>query len=359
MAFTDSGSPHFVRWFLRDGLSGPQRRNHQERALKTSFTTLIGIELPLQNSPMGGVATPLLAAAVARAGGLGMIPGQMIPPAVLAGILDQQPRDLPGAFGVGFLVPFTDKAAVEVAASRVRVIDFFFGDPDRELVAIAHRGGALASWQVGSVAEAKAAEVAGVDFVVVQGSEAGGRQRATGSLLGLIRQVVREVSLPVVAAGGIGTRDDAARALEAGASGFRIGTRFVAAEESGAHSVFVDQLIASTSADTVVTSRFAANWPASPESRVLRRSLEAAESFVGEIVAHVTVPGGQVIPVPRFGLVPPLKNATGFLHGMPMYAGTGVDSVTRVQPAADIIAELTADLDSTLETMRLVTAVGG
>lgn len=327
--------------------------------MKTSFTSLVGIELPLQNAPMGGVATPPMAAAVARAGGLGMIPGQMIAPGVLAGILDLQPRDVPGAFGVGFLVPFVDRAAVEAAASRVRVVDFFFGEPDAGLIDIVHRGGALASWQAGSLAEAKAAERAGADFVVVQGVEAGGRQRGASGTLGLVREAVREVSIPVIAAGGIGTRDDVARAIEAGASGVRIGTRLAAAEESGAHPVFVEELLKSVTGDTVVTTKFAANWPAAPESRVLRSSLEAAESFEGETIGQVTLPGGQVAPVPRFGVAPPLKNATGFLHGMAMYAGTGVGSVTRVQPAAAIVAELTADLESTVETMRLVAAAGG
>ena len=327
--------------------------------MQTSFTRLAGIELPLQNAPMGGVATPPMAAAVARAGGLGMIPGQAVAPCVLAGILDVQPRDVPGAFGVGFLVPFVDKAAVEVAASRVRVVDFFFGDPDRELINIAHGGGALASWQVGSAAEAKAAERAGADFVVVQGVEAAGRLRGSAGTLALVRQVVREIRIPVVAAGGIATRDEEARAIEAGASGVRIGTRLAAAEESGAHAVFIEELLRSSAGDTLVTTKFAADWPASPESRVLRSALAAAESFEGETIGQVAIPGGQVMPVPRFGVVPPIKSATGFLHGMAMYAGTGVGAVTRVQPASEIVAELTADLESTVETIRLVAAVGG
>ncbi|HJU01343.1 MAG TPA: nitronate monooxygenase, partial [Actinomycetes bacterium] len=130
--------------------------------LSTPFTELVGCRLPLQQAPMGGVTTPELVAAVATAGGVGMVPAQMLPADFLAGMLDDLAGRSDGVVGVTFLLPFgADPACVEVAAARARLVDFFYGDPDPALVARVHEGGALASWQAGSAAEAVAAADAG------------------------------------------------------------------------------------------------------------------------------------------------------------------------------------------------------
>src|SRR5262249_31514129 len=126
---------------------------------------------------MGGVAMPPLVLAVAEAGGLGMPGGVMLPPPVLAGMLDDLAARTRGAFGVSFLMPFLDRDAVPVAASRARVVEFFHGEPEAALVDAVHAGGALACWQVGSLAEAVAAARVGCDLIVAQGPEAGGHVR--------------------------------------------------------------------------------------------------------------------------------------------------------------------------------------
>jgi len=106
---------------------------------------------------MGGVATAELASAVALAGALGMIGGVRLGAKVLGEELDSLPRQTRSRIGVNFLVPFLDRESLEVAASRVRVVEFFYGEPDADLVERAHGAGALAAWQVGSVEEARAA----------------------------------------------------------------------------------------------------------------------------------------------------------------------------------------------------------
>src|SRR5687768_4207014 len=119
---------------------------------------------------MGGASTPDLAVAVSRAGGLGMLSG-VGGEAALARLLDAVPDGV--AVGVNFLAPFLfDRAALELAARRVRVVEIFWGGPDGELVERIRAGGALAAWQVGSEHEAAAAVDAGCDLVVVQGMEA-------------------------------------------------------------------------------------------------------------------------------------------------------------------------------------------
>jgi len=144
-------------------------------AIETRFTAMFGCVHPLQQAGMGGFATPDLALAVSAAGGLGMLTGTIGAAAALAGHLDQVPETL--SLGVSFLVPFLDRDALEDAAARSALVEFFWGEPDALLVEAAHGGGAPVGWQVGSVDEALAARDAGCDVLVVQGVEAGGHVR--------------------------------------------------------------------------------------------------------------------------------------------------------------------------------------
>src|SRR3989442_9829938 len=161
--------------------------------LQTKFTELLGCTVPLQQAGMGKVASPALAAAVADARGLGMVSGiGAAPPEYVAKILDGLRRSTSGAFGANFLVDGGRESGkldahflevLEVAASRAPVVEFFYEQPDAELVEMAHSGGALVSWQLGSAAEAAAAERAGCDLIVAQGTEAGGHVRGETGLL--------------------------------------------------------------------------------------------------------------------------------------------------------------------------------
>jgi nitronate monooxygenase len=305
--------------------------------LRTRFTDLIGCSRPLQLASMPGVCTPELVAAVADSGGLGMIGLPLLPPAVAASILDQLAGRTRGAFGLNFLMPFFDPAVLEVAAPRARVIEFFYGDPDPELVRVAHDGGALVSWQVGSAAEAGAAVSAGCDLVVAQGAEAGGHVRGSLGLLPTLTQVLDAVDVPVLAAGGIGCAREVAAALAAGASGVRVGTRFVAAAESGAHPDYVRALVEARAEDSVLTDVFKAEWDA--PHRVLRSAIEAVRAFSGDVVGE-EVWGSEKMPIPRFGVSSPSRDTTGEVRAMALYAGTSVGGVRAVQPAREIVDEL-------------------
>ncbi|HKS70529.1 MAG TPA: nitronate monooxygenase, partial [Ktedonobacterales bacterium] len=257
--------------------------------LTTRFTELVGCTVPIQQAGMGRFANPELAAAVANAGGLGLVSIERADPAYVARILDDARGRTNGALGVNLLGPDAedpgDREAVAMAASRVRVVDFFWADPDAALVEIAHAGGALVCWQVGSLEEAVAAERAGCDFIIAQGIEAGGHVRGRIGLLALLDQVLAAVKVPVLAAGGIGSGRAMAATLAAGADGVRVGTRFVAAPEAHAHPAYVQALIAARPEDTVYTEAFSYGWEHAPH-RVLRSSVEGAESFEGEIVAR-------------------------------------------------------------------------
>jgi len=331
--------------------------------LQTKFTELLGCTVPLQQAGMGKIASPALAAAVADAGGLGMVSGiAAAPPEYVVKVLDGLRRSTSGAFGANFIVAGArdetsgkldaDFAKVlEVAASRAPVVEFFYADPDAELVDIAHAGGALVSWQLGSGPEAVAAQRAGCDLIVAQGTEAGGHVRGKIGLLALLGEVLPSVKVPVVAAGGIGTGRAMAAALAAGASAVRVGTRFVASEEAGTHPAYVEKLIAAKAKDTILTEAFSANWPNAPH-RVLRSCVEAVERFQGEFVGETAQPWAPEVRVPmhpRDSFVAD-KTTTGVIDAMPLWAGESVDGVKGIQTAREIVRELAEEAENLLRT---------
>lgn len=306
--------------------------------IATSFTRLVGVRAPIQLAAMPGIATLDLVAAVADAGGLGMLGASLMSVAVLEPVLEQLSERTKGVFGVNFLIPFLDPECVSVAARRARVVEFFYGEPDAGLVERARASGALVSWQVGSVAEAVAAERAGCDFIVVQGTEAGGHVRGETSLLLLLSLVLDVARVPVVAAGGIATARGLAAVLACGCGAARIGTRFVAAAESRAHPSYVKALLASSAADTCRTETFSVMWPNAPH-RVLRSAIAAAEVLTEDVIGEAHE-ADQVIPIHRFSVIPPTSTTSGHIDAMALYAGESVNNVTAVQPAAAIISEL-------------------
>jgi NAD(P)H-dependent flavin oxidoreductase YrpB (nitropropane dioxygenase family) len=314
--------------------------------IDTALTSLLHLRVPLQLAPLPLHGEPDLAVAVAEAGGLGMVGLPLHPPDAVAAVLDDLNGRTTGVIGANFLMPFLDRACVEVAASRVQVLEFFYGEPDANLVEIAHAGGGLAAWQVGSCREAVAAEQAGCDFIIAQGVEAGGHVRGRIGLLPLLAEVLENVRCPVVAAGGIGGPRELAAVLAAGASGVRMGTRFLAASEANVHPLYRQRLMDARAEDTVLTEAFSVMWPNAPH-RVLRSSVDAAASFNGEVVGTMPTAGGPLL-VPHYGVVSPTRETTGTIEAMALYAGESVSAVRRVQPAAEIIRELTEGAEALL-----------
>jgi NAD(P)H-dependent flavin oxidoreductase YrpB (nitropropane dioxygenase family) len=303
----------------------------------TRFTELVGCRLPIQQAGMTRVAGAELAAAVANAGGLGMIGLGRTPVDGLRATLDRIDALTEGPVGATFIVPFLRRELIGEVVPRLRLIEFFYGWPDPELVAAAP----LVGWQVGSVDEACAAADAGCAYVVAQGVEAGGHSRGTEPLLGLVEAVRSAISVPLVAAGGIGTAAALRAAMAAGADAVRVGTRFAAAAESAAHPVYVQALIDATGADTVRTEAFEVGWPDAPH-RVLASAIARAEATTADPVGEMDVPGQGLVAIPRFGSTPPNTATTGDIAAMALYAGMSVDAVHGVQSAAEIMAELTA-----------------
>ena len=317
--------------------------------IETAFTRLVGCTVPIQLAGMGAIVNPELAAAVSEAGALGQISFVQTDPAVARQRLDRIEQLTSKPYGVNLVLPYVDPTILMMAARRARVVDFFWGEPDPDLVEQVHAEGALVSWQIGSVGEAIRAEKAGCDFISAQGIEAGGHLRGQLSLLPLLEGVLDAVSVPVLAAGGIGTPRSIAAVLQAGAAGVRMGTRFIAAAESNAHPEYVQALIAAGAEDTVLTTLFEVDCPMCPAThRVVRYALELAEDLPDRPLGEMEVSGSHY-PIPRFFGFPPTRQMTGRITAMACYAGQSVAAIHGVQPAGEIVVELVSGTENLLE----------
>ena len=310
---------------------------------------------------MAALANPELAAAVSEAGALGMVSVGGFPPERVVEELHMVRQRTANPVGVNFLIPKIDSEnvseslqykdldeSVRVASKSARLVEFFYRDPEPSLVKIVHSEGALACWQVGSKKEAAVAIDAGCDLIVAQGIEAGGHVRGTIGLMALLDQVLSMTDVPVVAAGGIGSGRTMAAVLAAGASAVRVGTRFVAAIEAGAHPIYQKALIKAEAEDTVYTDAFSTGWPNAPH-RVIRSSLETARAVRDEVVGERYLRGkGEWAPVRRLQPVAVTKEVKGNIEAMPHWAGEGVGSVKRILPAGEIVRELSSDAERLL-----------
>jgi nitronate monooxygenase len=296
-------------------------------------------------APLGPAATPELVLAVSKAGALGTLAASWTPPAELG----DQVRRLRAAsdepFCVNLVLAFEQRQRLAVALSEgARVVSFSWGI-DRELISIAKTAGAFVLVQVGDPADAPVAVAAGADALIVQGLEAGGHVQAQRPLQALLPEISQQVDVPLLAAGGIGDRDEIDAALRAGADAVACGTVFLAAEEADVHPAYLERLIASDGSDTVLTTLFDGGWPGAPH-RVLRNATVDAWEAAGKPLRGgrpgdqepiATRAGRQVV---RYDDAQPTRDTSGQIELMAMYAGTSTRAVKQPEPAAIIVSHL-------------------
>lgn len=309
--------------------------------MHTRFTDLVGCTVPIQQAGFDSLNINL-AAAISGAGGLGMIGAPLVSAEALSAGFDQIRTTTDAPVGANFAMPFFDIArdsdVLAVAIERGAIVEFFYGDPDANLIDRIHEGRGLAAWQVGSVGEALSAARLGCDMVVVQGHEAGGHVRGTTALLPLLGDVLERVEVPVLAAGGISNPRTLAAVLAAGAAGARIGTAFVATPEADFHADYKRAVVEASGDDTIYTDVFAALWPDAPH-RVLRSAVDAVGAVQTPTVGEMDL-GGQRLQLPRAAGMAPHAGTTGQIEAMALFAGEGVSSVTAIRPAAEIMHHL-------------------
>lgn len=340
-------------------------------SLRTALCREFGIEYPVFSVGFGMGAGPELVAAVSNAGGFGVLGGVSLPPEEIPPTVERTRQLTDRPFGVNFIIaeleepdtPEEDRAQVRqqvetAIAEQVPTIVFFWGDPG-PFIEDAHRSGVKVLVQVGSVEEAKAAADAGVDAVIVQGLEAGGHVRGTTPIWELLPAAVDAIRpVPVLASGGIGDGAGIARALEVGAQGVSLGTRFVASDEAWVHPAHKQRVVESTAEDTVYNELYDVWWPGAPHRTLRNKTFEewdaagrpAPGTRPGEgtsIGTRRSVSGG-VEDWPRYavGIVPP--NFEGDIEYVPMLAGESCSVVDDIKPAAQIVKDLVHDAEVAL-----------
>lgn len=327
--------------------------------LHTRFTEDYGLEIPFISAGMAFVAMPPLVAAVSNSGGMGTLGAALVPPDGLRGLIEAIASMTSRPFGVNFITQFATEMHIDVCIEeRVPVVSFFWNKPPKAFISKLHTAGRKAWMQVGSVLEALSAVEAGVDAVIVQGSEAGGHNRSTASTLTLVPAVVDAITpIPVIASGGIADGRGIVAALALGAEAVWVGTRMVASQEAYAHDEYKQRIVATSARDTTRTTLFGPEWPGQP-IRVIRnrvvnewsgRELEAeASSEPGQVIGQ-TVVGSQAIPMPKFSALLPTPDTTGDFEEMCLIAGESADLIHEVRPANEIIATMINEAKQIIE----------
>jgi NAD(P)H-dependent flavin oxidoreductase YrpB (nitropropane dioxygenase family) len=316
-----------------------------------SLLERLGVEVPVVQAGMGGgISRHELAAAVSEAGGLGTI--AVNGAAAIRRELEAARELTARPVAVNVLLPFARRDWFDAAAGADVVVTFW-GSPRRRTPGV---------WihQCGSVAEARAAEAAGADGVILQGVEAGGHVRGTLPARELFERAAPALSgdYPLFLAGGVAGRGDVQRALEAGASGAVAGTRFLLSEESRAHPGYRDRLLGAR--ETILTELFGAGWPA--PHRVVANA--ATERWLREdrgvpmpnrAINHLLAPGARYVPESVLArMVRAQRPGSRFLSPAgptddgpatlvdagALYAGETVARIDDVRPAGELVREL-------------------
>ncbi len=223
--------------------------------MKTRITELLGIKYPVIQGGMAWVAEYHLAAAVSEAGGFGVIGAASAPPEIVREQIRKVKELTDKPFGVNVMLmnPNAPEVAKVVVEEGVKAVTTGAGNP-AAFMEMWKEAGIKVMPVVASVAMAKMMEKAGADAVVAEGTESGGHI-GSATTMTLVPQVADAVSIPVIAAGGIGDGRGVAAAVMLGAEAVQMGTRFIVAEESIVHENYKEKVIKAKDIDSEVTGR--------------------------------------------------------------------------------------------------------
>jgi len=299
---------------------------------QTRVSSVVGVEYPIIQGPLGGFSSQRLTAGVSNFGGLGSFGAHGMAPEAIKDLiaeiraLTEKPfamnlwvsmedegartsgeaafnnaasRLAPYIAAVGGAPPvyapykplrFEDQARVLLDA-RVPVFSFIYGIPHAEILDEAKRQGIITIGTATTVDEAKAIEDAGVDIVAASGFEAGGHRgsflkSSEDSLTGtisLVPQTVDAVHIPVVAAGGIADARGIRAAFALGAEGVQMGTAFLRLEESGAHPLHRHAILSGQARNTGLTRGFTGRL---------------ARGIKNQLLTELNKPGPDLLPYP-------------------------------------------------------------
>lgn len=220
----------------------------------TRITELFGIQYPIIQGGMVWISGWRLAAAVSNAGGLGLLgAGSMHPEMLIEHIHKmKEATDKPWGVNVPLMYPEIDRLIQIIIDEGVKIVFTSAGSP-KKYTARLHEAGIKVAHVVSSSKFAKKCEEAGVDAVVAEGFEAGGHNgKEETTTLTLIPQVRKATTLPLIAAGGIGSGSAVLAAQALGAEGVQIGTLFAVTQESSASYAFKERCLQVGEGDTML-----------------------------------------------------------------------------------------------------------
>ena len=311
--------------------------------IETPLTRLLGIRHPVVLAPMGAVSGGKLAAAVTRAGGLGLLgPGYLG--------ADWIEREFAAAgnvgVGIGFITWHMARHREQfdsALAHKPRVVMFSFGDL-APFLPQARDAGAVCFAQVQDLAGAEAAARAGVDVIVAQGGEAGGHGAGRGTFA-LVPAIVDTVApIPVLAAGGVADGRGLAAALMLGAAGVLVGTRFFASQEAMGHPAAKQRLVEGKGDETLRTTIFDTvrkiDWPQPYTGRALAndfsRRWHGREETLADAIEAENKRYLQAVDMGDVGTTV-------------VWASEAVDLIRAIEPAEKILERIVAEAEATLK----------
>jgi enoyl-[acyl-carrier protein] reductase II len=311
--------------------------------MRTRLTDLLDIEHPVMLAGMGGVSYHRLVAAVSEAGGIGTLGASTMQPDELVNEIAATRSLTAKPFGVDLLTALPgqlEKNVQSIIDGGARLFVAGLGVP-REVIDQLHAANVVVGSMCGKVRHAIGALASGCDFVVAQGTEAGGHT-GTVATMALVPQVVDAVgdSIPVVAAGGLFDGRGLAAALALGADGVWIGTRFIATFEARAVAGYKDALLAAAEDDTVISRAYTGktcrvvrnewtnHYDQHPDE--LARFPEQAIQSMKAGVNHLGYPDGFAVDASR--------------EFMP--CGQGVGAIHELVAAGDLVRQIAADAAS-------------
>ncbi|MFM7390945.1 MAG: NAD(P)H-dependent flavin oxidoreductase [Actinomycetota bacterium] len=313
--------------------------------MRTRLTEMFGIEFPVMLAGMGGVSYHELVAAVSEAGGIGTLGASTMREHELPEEMRLVRERTQKPFGVDLLTALpdqVDKGIKTVIDGGASIFVAGLGVP-REVIDLLHKNNVLVGSMCGKVKHAVAAVASGCDFVVAQGTEAGGHT-GTVATMALVPQVVDAVGeqVPVVAAGGLYDGRGLAAALALGADGVWIGTRFIATPEARAVNGYKDMLLATSEDGTTIsraytgkTCRVVANeWTRHYEKNPadLKPFPQQAIASMQAGVNHLGYPTGTEVDAAR--------------EFYP--AGQGVGAINELVPAAELVRRIVREAETVL-----------
>jgi len=344
-----------------------------------TLQTLLGIELPIIQAPMAGVQGSALAVAVSNAGGLGSLPCAMLSLDAMRNELGAIKAQTDKPFNVNFFchappepsaerealwraalspyykeygidvdtipagpgrAPFSSEAADVLDEFKPAVVSFHFGLPSAGLLARVRAWGSKILSSATTIEEARWLEAHGVDAIIAQGLEAGGHRGMYLSedlstqvgTFALLPQIVREVKLPVIAAGGIADTKGVAAAMALGAAGVQIGTAYLLCPEATTSAVHRAALKSEAARHTALTNLFTGR---------------PARGIVNRIMKEL---GPISTATPTFPLatsaIAPLRakaESRGSADFSPLWCGQNASGCKEI-PTAELTRALAADL---------------